>query len=100
MASAATSMNHAMAGCPFGMMIAAAISGPIAEPVLPPTWNIDCAVPKRPPEARRAMREASGWKVDDPTPMSAAETSSVENWPAMDSRPMPTRVTTMPIGSR
>lgn len=30
-------------------MAAAVSSGPRAEPVLPPTWKVDCAVPKRPP---------------------------------------------------
>src|SRR5271167_4897166 len=59
-ASMAASANHARLGCPFGMMIQAASSGPSALPALPPTWNIDCAKPWRPPEARRAMREDSG----------------------------------------
>lgn len=49
----------------------------IALPVLPPTWKVDCAVPKRPPEARRAIREASGWKVAEPTPTTAAASNSM-----------------------
>ena len=53
-------MNQAIAGWPWGTTSTAASSGPIAEPVLPPTWKIDCAVPKRPPEPMRATREASG----------------------------------------
>ena len=40
----------------------------MAEPVLPPTWKKDCAKPCRPPEARRAMREDSGWKTAEPMP--------------------------------
>lgn len=57
--------------------MAAASSGPIAEPVLPPTWKVDWAVPKRPPEAMRATREASGWKVAEPTLTTAEATSSI-----------------------
>ena len=41
-------MNQAIAGWPWGTTSTAASSGPIAEPVLPPTWKVDCAVPKRP----------------------------------------------------
>ncbi|MNJ80216.1 hypothetical protein D3C77_785120 [compost metagenome] len=70
-------MNQAMAGWPCGMMMAAVSNGPRAEPVLPPTWKVDCAVPKRPPEAILATREASGWKVAEPTPTTAAATSSI-----------------------
>ncbi len=32
----------------------------MAAPVLPPTWNRDCAIPCWPPEAMRATREDSG----------------------------------------
>src|SRR5450432_78020 len=60
MASRAASVNQARLACPCGMMIQAASRGPIALPAFPPTWNIDCARPWRPPEARRAMREDSG----------------------------------------
>ena len=59
-APAATTMNQATASCPCGMTMAAVSKGPMAEPVLPPTWKVDCAVPKRPPDARRATRDASG----------------------------------------
>jgi hypothetical protein len=55
-----------------GTITAAAISGPIAVPVLPPTWNTDCDSPWRPPEASRAMREDSGWKIAEPMPTSIA----------------------------
>ena len=37
--------NQAMLGWPNGTMMAAASSGPIAVPRLPPTWKIDCAKP-------------------------------------------------------
>ena len=60
-----------------GMTMAAVNSGPMAEPVLPPTWKVDCAVPKRPPEAMRATREASGWKVAEPIPTTAAANSNI-----------------------
>jgi hypothetical protein len=68
MATSAASPNQAMAPCPCGMTTAAASSGPTALPVLPPTWKIDCASPGCPPEARRAMREDSGWNTDEPVP--------------------------------
>lgn len=77
MAARATSMNHATADCPYGMTMAAVSSGPIAVPVFPPTWKVDWAVPNRPPDASRAMREASGWNVAEPTPTTAAATSSM-----------------------
>ena len=54
----------------------AASSGPTAWPTLPPTWNTLCAVPNRPPEAARATRDASGWKIEEPTPISIAPTTS------------------------
>ena len=38
------------------------------RPVLPPTWNTDCARPWRPPDAMRATRLDSGWNTDDPMP--------------------------------
>ena len=59
-------------------MTAAAASGPNALPVLPPTWKNDCANPYRPPEAARATREDSGWKIDDPVPIRPDATSSSE----------------------
>ena len=52
----------------------AASSGPMEVPKLPPTWNTDCAKPKRPPEESRASREASGWKIEEPIPISEAPT--------------------------
>ena len=70
----------------------AASSGPSAEPALPPTWNSDCASPCRPPEARRATREASGWNTAEPMPTSAAARRSSGSWPPCDSRSSPTRV--------
>ena len=63
--------NQAMLVWPNGTTMKAASSGPIAWPKLPPTWNSDWARPKRPPEAKRAMREDSGWKIAEPMPISA-----------------------------
>ncbi len=56
----------------------AASSGPIADPALPPTWNSDCAKPNRPPDAARATREESGWKIDDPMPIAIAARRSTQ----------------------
>ena len=70
--SSAISANQAMEPWPKVTTIAAAISGPSACPRLPPTWNSDCANPNRPPEAMRATREDSGWKIAEPRPTSAA----------------------------
>lgn len=58
--TAAAAANQATAGRPSGTTMNAASSGPSDCPKLPPSWNSDCAVPKRPPEARRATRELSG----------------------------------------
>src|SRR3984893_14470827 len=77
MASMAASANHARLACPCGMMIQAASNGPIALPALPPTWKMDCARPWRPPEARRAIREDSGWKIDEPAPINAAAANTL-----------------------
>ena len=78
MPSRAPSANHDTLPWPRGTTMKAASSGPIAWPVLPPTWNSDCASPKRPPEASRATREDSGWKTAEPKPMKAAPTSSTQ----------------------
>src|SRR5271169_1640900 len=51
--------NQARLERPRGMIIQAASNGPVAVPVFPPTWKIDCARPYRPPEAIRATREDS-----------------------------------------
>jgi hypothetical protein len=72
MASSAAPENQATLPWPRGTTMNAASSGPIAEPVLPPTWNSDWAKPCRPPEAMRATRDDSGWNTDEPTPTSAA----------------------------
>ncbi|MNY24132.1 hypothetical protein D3C86_1578290 [compost metagenome] len=80
-------------------MIAAASNGPNAEPALPPTWKVDCASPKRPPEARRATRDASGWKVDEPMPISPAANRISGKLPTTDIIRIPTRVQTVPAGN-
>ncbi|MNT64318.1 hypothetical protein D3C72_2022090 [compost metagenome] len=74
MPTSAASENHARLAC--WCTISAASSGPMALPPLPPTWKIDCASPCWPPEAMRATRDDSGWKIDEPVPTSAAATSS------------------------
>src|SRR5450830_2133729 len=91
--------NQAMLAWPNGTTIAAASKGPNAEPALPPTWKGDCASPKRPPEAMRAMREASGWKVDEPTPISAAANRNQPKLPAIANITTPISVKTAPHGS-
>ena len=60
--------NQAMPFCPCGRTMKAASRGPMAEPVFPPTWKNDWAKPCLPPEAMRAIREDSGWKMAEPTP--------------------------------
>ena len=71
-ASSAAAENQAMLPWPRGTTMNAASSGPIAEPVLPPTWNSDWAKPWRPPDAMRATRDDSGWNTEEPRPTSAA----------------------------
>ena len=71
----------------------------MAVPVLPPTWNTDCAKPCCPPEASRATRDDSGWKMADPMPTKAAASSTIPKLGANASSTIPTRVDTMPSGS-
>src|SRR4051794_6694323 len=59
-AAIAPSESQAMLAWPRGITMNAASSGPMAVPVLPPTWKSDWAKPNRPPDASRATREASG----------------------------------------
>ena len=75
-APSATKANQARLLWPCGRMIKAANTGPIELPKLPPSWNSDCAMPCAPPEASRASRDASGWKIDAPRPSRAAPASS------------------------
>ena len=78
----------------------AASSGPMRWPALPPTWNSDCARPCRPPEAMRAMRDDSGWKIDEPMPISAAaDQQQRDSCGACDSTIRPTSVKPMPTAS-
>ena len=67
MARIAAKANQPIEACPKGMTTSAASMAP---PALPPTWNIDCASPFRPPEASCATREDSGWKTEEPQPIS------------------------------
>ena len=98
MASMATNENHPMLRCPLGSTINAASSGPMEEPVFPPTENSDCASPCRPPEAMRAMRDASGWNTADPTPTRATANKIAENPGAIESRIKPAALDAMLIG--
>ncbi len=98
-ASSAASENQAIAHCPRGSTTRAASSGPIAPPVLPPTWNSDCAKPYRPPEAMRATRDDSGWNTAEPTPTSIAEATTIAKECAVESSNSPASVKPMPIGS-
>ncbi len=96
----ANSVNHPIAPCPRGIMMAAASKGPKAEPALPPTWKNDCAKPKRPPDAIRATREASGWKVEDPKPIIAEAINNQVKLLANTSMIRPANVNSMPVGSK
>ncbi len=99
MANAANSPNQATWAWPNGITMAAASSGPKALPALPPTWKVDCARPKRPPEASRAIREVSGWKVDEPMPTSAEASRIAGKLPTKASMRMPTSVHSEPAGN-
>src|SRR5215470_9372445 len=96
MAMSAAAENHAMLDCPCGTTTNAASRGPEAEPTFPPTWNSDCARPYLPPAAMRATREASGWKTDEPIPISIAARRIRGYVDARDIRSRPTRVRLMP----
>jgi hypothetical protein len=69
----------------------------VACPACPPTWNSDCAKPCRPPDAARAMRVASGWKIDEPVPTIAAPVNRPMKLDACASISRPTSVQAMPI---
>ncbi|OIQ70008.1 hypothetical protein GALL_483860 [mine drainage metagenome] len=99
MASNATSENQAMLRWPCGSTIHAASSGPVAVPAFPPTWKIDCASPWRPPEAMRATRDDSGWKMEEPVPTIAAASSRMGKVGAIDRVSSPARVKPMPTAS-
>src|SRR5689334_5945415 len=95
----ASGAHHATLAWPRGTTRNAASSGPNEEPRLPPTWKNDCAKPCRPPDAIRAMRDDSGWKIDEPMPIRPAATSKASNVPAADSSRTPTSVNVMPTTS-
>ncbi|MNW68123.1 hypothetical protein D3C74_468230 [compost metagenome] len=71
----------------------------MAEPRLPPIWNRDWAKPGWLPAAMRATREDSGWKTDEPMPISMADSSTAPKLPACDRESKPIRVKPMPRGS-
>lgn len=56
----AATPNQIVLTRPKGRIIKAASNGPIEDPTRPPTWNIDWAIPLRPPEAKWATRDDSG----------------------------------------
>ncbi|MCY1307540.1 hypothetical protein D9M70_574690 [compost metagenome] len=95
----ATIENQLRLPWPKGMTMKAASSGPMALPALPPTWKSDCANPWRPPEARRAMRDDSGWKIAEPMPIRLAATSRTQKSCAFASRIRPLQVESMASGS-
>src|ERR1700757_3080396 len=82
-ANNAADENQALLDWPLGITISAARIGPIAGPILPPTWNKDCARPCRPPEAILAMRDASGWNTAEPVPTRAAAGNSTRKFSAL-----------------
>ena len=98
-ANSAASANHPIEACPNGITINAASRGPKALPALPPTWKIDCASPLRPPEASWATREDSGWKTDEPQPISPTDTRISENPGAAASASSPHSVKHIPTAS-
>ena len=65
----------------------------------PPIWNRDWAKPGWLPAAMRATREDSGWKTDEPMPISMADSSTAPKLPACDRESKPIRVKPMPRGS-
>ena len=88
-----------MLAWPHGTTTKAARSGPSADPALPPTWKSDWASPCRPPEARRAMRDDSGWNTEEPTPTSAAARSTGPKPRAEASSRSPQSVKPIPAAS-
>ena len=89
--------NQLIAPWPCGSTIAAAKSGPMALPPLPPTWKMDCARLLRPPDANWAAREASGWKTDEPRPTRPTERSISARVSLMESSRSPQRVKHIPV---
>lgn len=74
-------------------------NGPNDPPRFPPTWNNDCASPLFPPEANEVNREASGWNIDEPTPINATEHKTQGKEFAKARQSKPTNVKLMPIGN-
>ena len=56
-------------------------------------------MPCRPPDARRATREDSGWKTAEPMPINDAASKSRPKVGAIASSSRPSRVNNMPTGS-
>ena len=47
--------------------------GANAAPALPPNWKTACAKERLPPEAKKEIREASGWNIEEPIPTKTTE---------------------------
>src|ERR1039458_2764541 len=99
MATSAPHENQAMLRWPFGSTMNAAGRGPSEDPPVPPRENSDCANPYRPPDARRAMRAASGWKIADPSPMNPTDSRIAPKPGALDSRMRPATLEAIPAGN-
>jgi len=99
MPSSASRENQAREDWPWGTMISAASKGPREVPRLPPTWKSACAKPRRPPDAMKAMREASGWKTAEPSPTTAAEHRIQVKLSARERETSPSSVSPMPTAN-
>ena len=78
----------------------AASSGPSAEPGVAADLEQRLREPVLAAGGERAMRDDSGWKTDEPTPISAAAASTdPESSAAIDSSSRPHSVKLMPMAS-
>ncbi len=85
---------------PNGAIKRAAISGPTALPVLPPTWNTDWANPLLPPDASEVSLEASGCRTEEPSPTRDTLQSTTGNDVANPNIHKPVKVKLMPKGRK
>ena len=72
--------------------------GPTDVPKFPPTWKMDWAKPRRPWLASDVMREASGWRVDEPMPTRNTAINTAVNDMEYAKRMIPAAVKTIPSG--
>lgn len=99
MVAMATKAKQAIFSRPQGATSSATNNGPNEPPKLPPTWNTDWAKPRLPPEAKDVIREASGWRTDDPTPIMKTANSTQWRLGAKANCTIPTKVNVMPAGN-